>query len=105
MYRGVGLLLSAMVLGGCTGEVLQRLEQDIAVLRERIQAREEVRIQVASATAPPTTVKGTAAATEPHVSVGCPPVVAAVETVRAVKYVKARHSKHRSKPGRGKGRR
>ena len=66
---------SVLVCTSCTGEVVQRLEMDLAALRERIQAREEVRIQVAGA-AP---VRGQLQTpTEPHVSVGCPPAVVQV---------------------------
>jgi hypothetical protein len=72
-------ILLCLLLLGCTGELLQRLEQDIVALRERVQAREEVRIQVAGAT--PTTVAGTLQTPqEPHVSVGLPPCPPAVST-------------------------
>ena len=70
-------LLLVLALTGCGGEGLRRLELDLAALRERMQAREEVRIQVAGAT--PTLVSGQlATSTEPHVSVGCPPAVVQV---------------------------
>jgi hypothetical protein len=103
MARARAALASCALLlcVSCGGEVLQRLETDIAALRERIQAREEVRIQMVSATAPPQTKTGQLATpTEPHVSVGCPPatVVTVVEPrkprARSPKARQARSRKH-----------
>lgn len=84
------------VCAGCTGQGLARLEQDIAALRERVQAREEVRINVAGPQ-PVTHVGSVQAGTEPHVSVGCPPTV--------VERVVERRERPRLKAKRGQGRR
>jgi hypothetical protein len=97
--RLAGLVGGVVLLSGCTGEVLQRLEMDLHALRERVAAREETRILVSSATAPPQTKTGQLATpTEPHVSVGCPPA----QVVRVVERPR-RHGGGKAK--RGKGRR
>lgn len=86
------LILLSLPLVGCTGEILARLEQDIVALRERVQAREEVRIQVAGPT--PAMKTGNVASNEPHVAIGCPEV-APVTRVRYVQREKSRKIKRK----------
>lgn len=61
----------ALVLSGCAGDVvLARLQEDIEGLRQRVYAREEIKIAVAAAE-PITKSRGDVS--EPHVTVAVPP--------------------------------
>lgn len=94
-------VLLALVVSGCTGVGLERLQEEIDALRQRVQAREEVRIHVASAE-PVTKASQRASPDEPHLTVAVPPCPPAV--VRGVERPR-RAPARPARATRGKGRR
>lgn len=92
IYAWIKLNILSFILSGCTYEGLANLREDLDALKHRVHAREEVRINVASA--PPVTKL--AGADEAHIVVGipeCPP--AKITEIKRVKHVHKTRKKRR----------
>lgn len=94
MWR-VGWLL-VLLTGGCTVAGIERVQEDLEILKMRVAAREEVRISVAGAT----TSGQLQSPIEPHVTVGtppCPPAVAQSVAHRHASKARRHRATHRGR--------